>query len=113
MTNPTLLSIVIFGMAVVISFLVAALIKGIVVALPLMRRRDAAQAADRATQPPPEAAAVGVPPEHVAAITAAVAAVMGPGHIIHFEDRGRAAAWTAEGRMLHQTSHAVARTRKA
>ena len=106
MTDSILLSITIYGMAIVISFLVAALIKGIVVALPLLRRPEAAQA-----QPPAKAAA-GVPPEHVAAIAAAVAAVVGPRHIIHIEDSRRAAAWTAEGRMIHQTSHAVARTPK-
>jgi hypothetical protein len=106
MTDLILLSITIYGMAIVISFLVAALIKGIVVALPLARRRDGAR--DR---PQPLPAAV-VPGEHVAAISAAVAAVIGPSHIIHIEDRGRAAVWTAEGRMIHQTSHAVTRTRK-
>ncbi len=106
MTDSILLSITIYGMAIVISFLVAALIRGIVVALPLLRRREAAR-----EQPSAEPAAA-VPPEHVAAIAAAVAAVVGPRHIIHIEDRGRAAAWTAEGRMIHQTSHAVARTPK-
>jgi len=106
MNDPVLLSITIYGMAIVISFLVAGLIKGIVVALPLLRRHDRAQA-----QQPPEPAAA-VPPEHIAAITAAVAAVIGPSHIIHIEDRSRATAWSAEGRMIHQTSHAVTRTRK-
>ena len=106
MSDLILLSIKIYGMAIVISFMVAVLIKGIVVALPLLRRRDVPQ-----TQRPIATAAV-VPPEHVAAIAATVAAVIGPSHIIHIEDRGRAAAWAAEGRMIHQTSHAVTRTRK-
>jgi len=47
-----------------------------------------------------------------ATLAAAVAAVVGPRHIIHIEDRGRATAWSAEGRMIHQTSHAVTRTPK-
>ncbi len=106
MSELILLSITIYGLAIVISFLVAVLIKGIVVALPLLRRREAPQ-----VQSPIAPAAV-VPPEHVAAIAAAVATVIGPSHIVHIEDRGRAAAWTAEGRMIHQTSHAVTRTRK-
>ncbi len=106
MTDPILLSITIYGMAIVISFLVAALIWGIVVALPLLRRREAVQ------QKPSAEPAAAVPPEHVAAIAAAVAAIVGPRHIIHIEDRGRAAAWTAEGRIMHQTSHAVTRTPK-
>ena len=107
MNEPIFLSITIYGLAIVISFLVAALITGIVGALPLLRRSDAA--------PVPRPAASDntvVPPEHVAAIAAAVAAVVGPRHIIHIEDRGRATAWSAEGRMIHQTSHAVARTPK-
>lgn len=106
MSELVLLSITIYGMAIVISFLVAALIQGIVVALPWLRRRDATQA-QRALAP-----AADVPPEHIAAIAAAMAAVIGPNHIIHIEDRGRAAIWAAEGRMIHQTSHAVVRTRK-
>ena len=106
MNDPIVLSIVIYGMAVVISFLVAALIKGIVVALPLLRAREAKTPRQEAAPAP------GVPPEHVAAITAAVAAMVGPRHILHIEDRGRAAAWTHEGRMIHQTSHAVTRVQK-
>jgi len=106
MSDIILLSITTYGMAIVISFLVAVLIKGIVVALPLLRRREVPQ-----VQSPIVPAAV-VPPEHVAAIAATVAAVVGPSHIIHIEDRGRAAVWAAEGRMIHQTSHAVTHTRK-
>lgn len=106
MSELILLSITIYGLAIVISFLVAALIKGIVVALPQLRRREMARARQLSTP------AAVVPPEHVAAIAAAVATVIGPSHIVHIEDRGRAAAWTAEGRMIHQTSHAVTRTRK-
>ncbi len=107
MKDPILLSIMIYGLAIVISFLVAALIWGIVVALPLLRGRESAPAADLAMD-----AATAVPAEHVAAIAAAVAAIAGPRHIIHIEDRGRATAWSAEGRMIHQTSHAVTRTPK-
>ena len=106
MSDLILLSVKFYGLAIVISFLVAVLIKGIAVALPLMHRRAKAPA-ER-----PAAAAPVVPPEHVAAITAAVAAVMGPSHILHIEDRGRAAVWAAEGRMIHQTSHATTPVRR-
>jgi len=98
-----LLSITIYGMAIVIAFLVAALIKGIVVALPLLRRREAAR------PQPAEPAAGVIPASHIAAITAAVATVVGPRHIIHIEDLGRRSTWAGEGRMMHQTSHAVPR----
>ncbi len=107
MDEPIFLSITIYGLAIVISFLVAALIKGIVVALPLLRRNEAAP-----TPRPGALDSSAVPPEHVAAIAAAVATMVSPRHIIHIEDRGRATAWSAEGRMIHQTSHAVARTPK-
>ena len=109
MSDTITLSITIYGIAIVISFLVAALIRGIVVALPMINRPAAPEA-----QPAPAPAAVAaIPPEHVAAITAAVTAIVGPRHIIHFEDQGRAAAWTFEGRMMHQTSHAVPRRSKS
>ncbi len=106
MSDLIVLSITIYGMAIVISFLVAVLIKGIVQALPLFRRRAARPA------PAPALPATAIPPEHVAAMAAAVAAIVGPSHIIHIEDRGRTAAWTTEGRMIHQTSHSVSRPHK-
>lgn len=106
MSDLVLLSLTIYGMAIVTSFLIAGLVKGIVMTLPFLRRRDATQA-ER-----PLTSTADVPPEHVAAIAAAMAAVIGPNRIIHIEDRGRAAIWAAEGRMIHQTSHAVVRKRK-
>jgi hypothetical protein len=52
-----------------------------------------------AAPPAPE----GVPPHHVAAIAAAVAAC---GYrVVHIADAGAGHAWAAEGRRLHQTSH--------
>ena len=102
MDDTILTSITIYGMAVVISFIVAALIRGIVIALPMLRRPEAAP-----SQQPTAASVAGVPPEHVAAITAAVAAMVGTRHIVHIEDRARDTAWAHEGRMIHQTSHAV------
>ena len=107
MSDLIFLSIQFYGLAIVISFLVAVLIKGIVVALPLMRRREETQA--QAPVEPP----AGVPAEHIAAIAASVAALVGPSHIIHIEDRGRSTVWATEGRMLHQTSHATRHTRSS
>ena len=108
MSETLLLSITIYGIAIVISVLVALLIKAIVVALPLMQGRRQPVAATA----PAAAAPAQVPAEHVAAIAGAIAALAGERHIIHIEDRGRGAVWTAEGRMIHQTSHAVSRTPK-
>ena len=102
------LSLGIYGIAIVISFVVALLIKGIVVALPLLGQLSRPEVAPETVAVPGPA----VPPEHVAAITAAVAAMVGEHHIVHIEDPGRGAVWTAEGRMIHQTSHAIARSPK-
>lgn len=97
------LSAGIYLLAIAISLVVALLIKGVVVALPLFEGRGRrAQVAVA-----PVLAAGAVPPEHVAAITAAIAAVIGEHHILHIEDRGRGRVWTAEGRMMHHTSHTV------
>ncbi|MTJ84325.1 MAG: hypothetical protein F8N37_25350 [Telmatospirillum sp.] len=50
-------------------------------------------------------APAGIPPAHVAAITAAIAVITGGAHrIVHIDD-GAGVSWSAEGRRLHQTSH--------
>ena len=100
-----MLSIAVYGLAIVISFVVATVIWGIVKALPLMQKRPTKVDTPQVAAP----AVAAIPAEHVAAITAAVAAVTGTRHIIHIEDQARAALWTSEGRMMHQTSHAVPR----
>ncbi len=101
MSSTVGLSFVIFAIAIVISFGVAGLIRLIVVVLPRLERAPSTVE----TPPPLPAANETVPAAHVAAIAAAVASMVGPRHIIHIEDRGRGAVWTAEGRLLHQTSH--------
>jgi len=101
------LSITVYGIAIVISFAVAGLIRLIVVILPRIGRTAPAQDAPPAAAPGPE-----VPPAHVAAITAAVACMVEPRTIIHIEDRGRGTVWTAEGRLIHQTSHNVPRGKR-
>ncbi len=102
------LSLAIFALAVVISMIIAAIIKGIVWALPLLTGRQTPIPVPAPAGP----AAATVPPAHVAAIGAAIAAMLGERHIVHIEDRGRGAVWTAEGRMLHQTSHSISRSSK-
>ncbi len=103
MSETVGLSVVIFGIAIVISFAVAGLIRLIVVVLPRIgRTAPEAEAPLAAPQ-----VLVAIPPAHLAAISAAVACMVGPRHIVHIEDRGRGAVWTAEGRLIHQTSHDV------
>ncbi|MDS4069617.1 MAG: OadG family protein [Candidatus Competibacter sp.] len=99
--------LVIYGIVIVISMLVAAIIRGIVWALS----RQAAQAETKAPlKPTPVAAAqpaiAGIPQEHLAVITAAVAAMMGAHRIVHIETASRGFGWTAEARTVHHTSHA-------
>lgn len=111
MSDLLLLTAGILGLAIVISLAMALMIKAIVVALPLLQRRAGPES--RAAEPEARTAtAAPVPAEHVAAIASAVAATIGAHHIIHIEDRSRGAVWTAEGRMLHQTSHSIARSPK-
>ena len=105
MSSTVGLSITVFGLAIVISFVVAGLIRLIVVVLPkISRAREAAPASEAQSAAPADTT---VPAAHVAAITGAVACIVGPRHIIHIEDSGRGGVWTAEGRLLHQTSHNV------
>ena len=92
----------IYGLAAVVALLIAALIRLIVAVLGRL---------DRATAPAPPAAATtvaaAIPPEHVAAIGAAVCASLGAHRILHIEDRRGAGRWGAEGRSVQHRSHAV------
>jgi hypothetical protein len=59
----------------------------------------------RSAAPPPEA---GVPAAHIAAISAALAAVVGSHRIVRVQAlHGR--GWSAEGRAQHHTSHNLPR----
>ena len=102
---------IVFLLAIVISLIVAVLIKGVVMALPLFEGSGGASAV-ATPGPAPTPAADRIPPDHIAAITAAVSSMMGTQNILHIEDRGRGAVWTAEGRLMHHTSHAITRRSK-
>ena len=97
---------VIYGIVIVISMLVAAIIRGIVL---LLSRQAQQEAPKPSAKPAPIAAqpiSVGIPQEHLAVITAAVAAMMGAHRIVHIEMASRGFGWTAEARTVHHTSHA-------
>jgi len=108
MGEQVLLSLAFYGLAIVISFIVAVVIKGIVVALPMMGRISAKPEAE-AAQSQVRTAPQGIPPEHVAAIAGAVASMVKVRHILHIEDHHSGRDWMTEGRMIHQTSHYVPR----
>ena len=99
--------LVIYGIVIVISMLVAAIIRGIVWALS-RQAQDASTPAPIKTPaaPVPQLASAGIPHEHLAVITAAVAAMMGAHRIIHIEAPRRGFSWTSEARTVHHTSHA-------
>ena len=91
-----------YGVAIIVSLLIAAVIKVIVVLLSRIERAPA-----QPTARPPVAPVAPVPPEHVAAIAAAVHAVIGGHRILRIEGGRRGAGWLGEGRLAHHTSHAV------
>jgi len=93
---------VIYGIVIVVSMLVAVVIRGIVWVLSRQAAQAEAKAPAKPAAPPILA---GVPQEHLAVITAAVAA-MGAHRIVHIETMTRGFGWTAEARTVHHTSHA-------
>ncbi len=108
----------VYGIAIAVSFLVAALIKVMVAVMGRLERPAAGPAV--ATTPvvatkvaaeprpgvPDEVAAeprLGIPDEVVAAISAAVAVVVGPHRILHISEAN--SSWTQSGRAVHHASH--------
>jgi hypothetical protein len=95
--------LVIYGIVIVVSMLVAVVIRGIVWALS----RQAITAAPVVVKPAaPQPVVVGIPQEHLAVIAAAVAAMFGAHRIVRIETSARGYSWTAEARSVHHTSHA-------
>jgi len=101
------LTVSLYGLAIVISFLVAGLIRLIVVVQERYRPPEPAKprVPARPAAPPPQ---TGVPAAHIAAISAALAALVGSHRIVHVQAmHGR--GWSAEGRTQHHTSHNLPR----
>jgi hypothetical protein len=96
----------IYGLAAVVSMLIAALIKLVVVLLGRAARHAAPADAAPLLEPNPGIAAVVQLDAHdVAAITAAVYASIGVHRIVHIEDAAHGSGWAAEGRLAHHASH--------
>ena len=98
--------IVIYGIVIVISMLVALVIRGIVAALSRQAGKDAAKAPAKPALVAPQPVLTGIPQEHLAVITAAVAAMLGAHRVVRIETPDRGFGWTAEARTVHHTSHA-------
>ena len=98
------LSFSMYGLAIVISMLVAILIKGIVLSLSVIRKPPVvAPEPVRSTDPDAE--------DDIAVIAAAVCAVMTGHRIVHIEPTDRGLGWKAAGRTIHHTSHNIPRPR--
>lgn len=100
MTHALASTLAIYGVAIVVSLAIALIIKGIVAGLAAL---------DRARRVPERPAAVsalpaGPPPQHVAAIAAAVQASIGAHRVVHIERLHRG-GWVEEGRAAHHASH--------
>ncbi|NJN46288.1 MAG: hypothetical protein HC808_07220 [Candidatus Competibacteraceae bacterium] len=103
MGELVLQSFAFYGLAIVISLLVAVLIRGIVAVLALTGAKPTPSPVAAPTQP------AVVPDNDIAAIAAAVYAVMGAHRVVHIERGRRGIVWTAEGRATHHISHNVSR----
>lgn len=103
------LSVTVYGLAIVIAMVVAGVIWAISSVIA-RGDRPKSSAPSPSAAPTQAGATFGVPPQHMAAIAAAVAAVIGPGfRVVHIEDAQRGGTWTAEGKIMHQTSHRITR----
>nr|VFJ71133.1 MAG: hypothetical protein BECKFM1743A_GA0114220_105772 [Candidatus Kentron sp. FM]VFJ71788.1 MAG: hypothetical protein BECKFM1743C_GA0114222_106131 [Candidatus Kentron sp. FM]VFK19157.1 MAG: hypothetical protein BECKFM1743B_GA0114221_106001 [Candidatus Kentron sp. FM] len=103
-----LLSMQVYGLAIVISLLVAVVVRGVVSTLSVLEKK--------ADAPAPSAVSTMVDEDdedHIVAISAAVWAMIGPHRIVHIESRGRGRIWTAEGRFAHHASHTVGHPRSS
>ncbi len=102
------------ALAVSILALVTSVIAVVLAAFPLLRRLRSARSkkiADRqAAEKAAEQAAAGqaaIAEDHVAAISAAVAATLGAHRIVRIEPAHHGIGWQAEGRAAHHGSHAL------
>lgn len=96
--------LVIYGIVIVVSMLVAVVIRGIV--WTLSRQAKAPVVAPVVKTAAPLPVVTGIPQEHLAVITAAVAAMFGAHRVVRIEAPAHGYSWTAEARSAHHTSHA-------
>ena len=95
----------IYGIAIVISMLVAVLIKVLVAVTGSVKKPATAVVPQQASAKPAPVQA-GVPAEVVAVISGALAAALGPHRVLHIAESGR--AWAHTGRSAqhsHQPRH--------
>ena len=94
----------IYGLAAVVSLLIALVIKLVVVVLGRAERQRPA-AAVPAPSPAKVSPAFDIAADHIAAISAAVYAMVGSHRIVHIEHSRHREGWLAEGRHAQHASH--------
>lgn len=102
----TIKALQIYGIAIVISMVVAVLIKVLVAMTSRVKRVATVAAVPQKTAAAPTAAKAGIPDDVVAALSAAIAVIAGPHRILHIGESKR--SWANEGRIAqhsHQPRH--------
>lgn len=93
---------VIYGIVIIVSMLVATVIRGIVIVLSRHQGSDKQQSNIAISKDKKISSAISE--EHVAAITAVINCMVGH-RIVHIENINRGFGWLAEARTTHHTSH--------
>ncbi len=106
MIEPILFSLKVYGVVIIVSFLCAIIIWGIVRILSAMEKPAVKKTAAAPSAAVKQPTVDGIPAAHVAVIAAAAHAMFGAVAIVRIEASGRGAAWVSSGRLAHQTSHA-------
>ncbi len=103
--DPVLFSLKVYGVVIIVSFLCAIIIWGIVRVLSAMEKPAVKKTVISSSQTAAQPVAAGIPAAHIAAISAAAYAMFGAVAIVRIENSGRGTAWVSSGRLTHQTSH--------
>jgi hypothetical protein len=94
----------------VLSFAIISFIGFVLAMLPQLNRLGPGIAAQIQHQLPPASPREDMTEDdHIAAISAAVAAIVGAHRIVHIEPEHPGGGWLAEGRTAHHSSHDVGR----
>ncbi len=100
---------IIYSIVIIISMLVATIIRGIVILLSRQVKteiRDIAPVKSMTADVNKTVIISEIPQEHIAAISAAITLMIGMHRIVHIEIANRSFGWTSEARTTHHTSHA-------
>ena len=108
-TDVIVQSLGIYGLAIIISVIMAVSIRAIVAILAAAQRQKAPPPQPAVAGMAPAVVEEGVPADDVAAIAAAVASVFTAHRIVHIRPLQDTHAWATEGRWQHQTSHLPSR----